>query len=78
MTVVIIVIDSIFLIVVWISPHDMLLGQVQMAYYDTIGNEAAAEHWKKRRWFTRGGRDDWGMCAVLATWLLCLVALILV
>jgi hypothetical protein len=55
----IIVIDSIFLVVVWIPAHDILLCQVMMAYHDTIGNEAEAERWKKRRWFTRGGWDDW-------------------
>jgi hypothetical protein len=31
-----------------------------VAYNDTIGNETEAEHWKKRRWFTRGGWDGWG------------------
>jgi hypothetical protein len=61
MCVLIAVIDTIFLIVVWIRTHNMLLCEVMMAYYDTIGNKAAAELWKKRRWFTRGGWDYcWG------------------
>jgi phosphatidylglycerophosphate synthase len=54
MSIFIIVIDSIVLIIVWIFTHDILLCQVLMAYYDTIGNEVAADHWKKRCWFKRG------------------------
>jgi hypothetical protein len=56
MSIFIIVIDSIVLIIVWILTHDILLCQVLMAYYDTIGGNAiAVDHWKKRRWFKRGG-----------------------
>jgi hypothetical protein len=60
MSLFIIIIDSTFLVLVWIPTHDILLCQVLIAYYDTIGNEAAVEHWKKRRWFTPAGWDDWG------------------
>jgi hypothetical protein len=65
MCVVIILIDTIFLIVVWIRTHDIFWCEVMMAYYDTIGNEAKAELWKKRRWFTRSGWDGWGSWGAL-------------
>jgi hypothetical protein len=60
MSLFIIIIDSVFLVVAWIPTHDILMCQVMMAYYDTIGDEAAAEHWKKRRWFARAEWHDWG------------------
>jgi hypothetical protein len=55
MSIFIIAIDSIVLILVWILTHDILLCQVLMAYYDTIGDEVAADCWTKRRWLKQGG-----------------------
>jgi hypothetical protein len=60
MSLFIIIIDTIFLIIVWIPTHDILWCQVMVAYYDTIGDEALAELWKKRRWFSEGAWDGVG------------------